>query len=248
MIVLPYCMHQHYCDEGPGLLVYCQAAHGGVQGGELVELNEHFVFPDGATLLYDENGSVVGYRRADTGEEFLFGADAVGKDEMARRFQEGPPPPSHEVTDEYEYFVRLYQEECHWRQNVPQIIRQHDRRWQDTRNGRVLWFLHPQHPLMETGLRLFESYLQELPPGGRSGKHNHVGEEIRFIIDGKGYDVIDGERWDWETNDVVACPVLSTHQSFNADPGRPARFLVFKSRLYDYMSFGGIEHFEDAAG
>jgi gentisate 1,2-dioxygenase len=73
-----------------------------------------------------------------------------------------------------------------------------------------------------------------------------VGEEVHFIIEGSGYDEIDGERWDWATNDVVAVPVVSTHQSFNVDPERPARFIVFKSRLFEYMSFSGIEHFEDA--
>src|SRR6266508_1550267 len=25
MIVPPYCMHQHFCDEGPALLIYCQS-------------------------------------------------------------------------------------------------------------------------------------------------------------------------------------------------------------------------------
>ena len=40
---------------------------------------------------------------------------------------------------------------------------------------------------------------------------------------------------------------LNTHQSFNADPTRPAKFLVYKSRTFDYASFAGIEHFEDAS-
>jgi len=245
MIVPPYCMHQHFCDEGPTRIIYCQAAHGGVAGGELVELNEYFRLPEGARFLYDENGGVAGYRRED-GQEFLFRANAIGKEQMARRFRESPPVPSHEASDDYEYYIRLYQEECYWRQSVPQVIKQSDRQWQDTRNGHVLWFLHPQHPPLTNGLRLFECYLQELPPGGRSGKHHHVGEEVHFIIEGCGYDVIDDEKWEWEANDVVACPVLSTHQSFNSDPAHSARFVVFKSRTYDYMSFGGIEHFEDA--
>lgn len=247
MIVPPYCMHQHFCDEGPARLVYCQADHGGVQGGETVELNEYFRPPEGARFLYDQNGTPVGYRR-ENGDEFIFGGErAVGKEQMARRFRESPPEPSHEVTDDYEYFVRLYQEECYWRQAVPQVIRQRDRQWQDTRNGRCLWYIHPNHPPTVTGLRLFECYAQELPPGARSGKHHHIGEEVRFIVEGRGYDIIDGQKWEWEADDVVACPVLSTHQSFNADPAHPARFVVFKSRTYDYMSFGGIEHFEDAA-
>ena len=246
MIVPPYCWHQHFCDEGPATILYIQSDLNGPNGRELSELNENYVLPPDARPLYDQRGELVGYRKAD-GEEILFSYDP-GKTAMARRMEESPPAPSHAVTDGYDYYLRLYEEERHWRQTVPQVIKQSDRAWEDTRNGRVLWFLHPQHPALQTGLRMCESYVQELPPGGKSGKHLHVGEEVHFIIEGRGYDVIDDQRWDWETNDVVAIPEHATHQSFNADPAHPARFIAFKSRLYEYLSFGGIEHLEDAAG
>lgn len=173
--------------------------------------------------------------------EILFRQHAVGRESMARRTK--PVVPSIEVTDSYEYYTRLFEEECYWRQTVPHVIKQSERKWEDTRNGRCLWFAHPR---MATGLRTFEVYLQELPPGGRSGKHHHVGEEVHFIVEGRGYEVIDGERYDWEANDTVAIPVLSTHQSFNADLSHPAKFLAVKSRHFDNLGFGGIEHFEDA--
>jgi mannose-6-phosphate isomerase-like protein (cupin superfamily) len=245
MIVPPYCMHQHFCDEGPALLVYCQADHGWVGvGSEKAELNENWVLPEDARALYDGSGTLVGYRRGSL--EVIFD-DILGKQKMAARTFDAPPPPSHEMTDGYEYYVRQFEEERYWRQNVPQVVKQSQRTWENTRNGRTLWFLHPEHPAMDTGMKMFEVYLQELPPGGRSGKHLHVGEETHFILEGSGYDEIDGQRWDWGLNDVVAIPLLATHQSFNGDAQRPARFLVFKSRLYEYLSFAGIEHLEDAA-
>ena len=46
---------------------------------------------------------------------------------------------------------------------------------------------------MQTGMKLFESYLMELPPGGRSGKHRHMGDEAHFIISGNGATEIDGK-------------------------------------------------------
>jgi gentisate 1,2-dioxygenase len=244
MIVPPYCMHQHFCDEGPALLVYCQSDINAIhEGSEKVEVNENWMLPDDARPLYNENGIVAGYRR--NGQEFLF-VDTVGTERMASRMLSEPTEPSHPVSDDYEYYIRQFEEERYWRQHVPQVIRPQDRQWQDTRNGRMLWFLHPNHSPLQTGMRMSEIYVQELPPGARSGKHRHVGEEVHFIIEGSGYDVIDDVRWDWQANDVVATPVLSTHQSFNADPDRPARFISFKSRFYDYLSFAGIEHFEDA--
>ena len=247
MIVPPYCMHQHFCDEGPALLVYCQAEYGGlgVQHTEQAERNENWVLPVNSRPLYTADGTLVGYRR--DGMEFFFDNSADIREGMRNRTFEAPPQPSHPVTDDYEWYIREFEEERYWRQNVPQVVRPSDRQWQFTRNGKMLWFLHPAHPPMQTGMRMFEVYVQELPPGGRSGKHRHVGEEAHFIIEGHGYDVINEERWEWDTNDVVAVPILSTHQSFNADPEHPAKFLVFKSRLYEEMSFAGIEHFEDAS-
>ena len=246
MIVPPYCTHQHFCDEGPALLVYCQHNYTAISdGSEKLEINENWVLPDDSRPLYNQQGTLVGYRRGE--QDFLF-VETTLSDRMAQRMLEEPPKPDHPITDSYEYYVRQFEEERYWRQNVPQVVKQRDRMWEDTRNGRTLWFLHPQLPQMQTGMRLFEAYLQELPPGGRSGKHLHVGEELHFIIEGTGYDVIDGQRWDWEAHDVVAVPTLAPHQSFNADPDHPARFLVYKSRLYDYLSFSGIEHFEDASG
>ena len=246
MIVPPYCMHQHFCDEGPALLVYCQHYYTAISdGSEKLELNENWMLPDDARGLYDEKGTLVGYRRGN--QDFLFN-ETQNSAKMAQRMLEAPPAPDHPVTDSYEYYVRQFEEERYWRQNVPQIVRQNDRTWENTRNGRMLWFLHPAHSPMQTGMRMFEAYLQELPPGGKSGKHIHVGEEVHFIISGRGYDEIDGHKWEWETNDVVAVPTLSAHQSVNADPDNPALFLVYKSRVYDYLSFAGIEHLEDASG
>ena len=52
MIVPPYCIHQHFCDEGPAILVYCQAGHGpfvvGGPGGEQMEMHESWTMPEDA--------------------------------------------------------------------------------------------------------------------------------------------------------------------------------------------------------
>jgi gentisate 1,2-dioxygenase len=248
MIVPPYCMHQHFCDEGPAILVYCQADHGAItldEGNEQAERNENWVLPDDSRPLYDEKGALVGYRRGEL--EFFFDND-FGREKMKNRVFDEPPRPSHPATDNYEYYVRLFEEERYWRNRVPQVIKQSDREWEQTRNGKTLWYTHPSFESMDNGMRMFETYLMELPPGGRSGKHLHVGEEAHFIIEGNGHTVIDDVSWEWDTQDVVAVPALATHQSFNDDPDRPATFLVFKSRLYDYASYGGIEHLEDASG
>jgi gentisate 1,2-dioxygenase len=250
MIVPPYSMHQHFCDEGPAILVYCQAGHGpfvatgSTLSAEQLETHESWALPDDAIPFYGPNGEMVGYKR--NGLDFFLKADSQQKQAMQARTFDSPPKPSHPVTDGYEYYVRQFQEECYWRQNVPQVVKQSMRKWENTRNGKTLWFLHPAFDTMDVGMKLFEAYLMELPPGGHSGKHRHLGDEIHFIIEGEGYEEIEGTRWAWGPQDAVSIPNLNAHQSFNASTEKRALFLVYKSRTFEYSSFAGIEHLEDA--
>jgi gentisate 1,2-dioxygenase len=76
-----------------------------------------------------------------------------------------------------------------------------------------------------------------LAPGGRSQKHGHMNEAMFYILDGKGYDIHDGTRYDWEAGDVVVVNNACVHQHFNVDPFRPARAIIIKSKpLYLFMN------------
>ncbi|MBI4288651.1 MAG: cupin domain-containing protein [Chloroflexi bacterium] len=64
----------------------------------------------------------------------------------------------------------------------------------------------------------------------QSGKHTHQGGLALFVLDGKGYSIVDGVRYDWEAGDLVILPVKPggcEHQHFNADPDRPAEWQAF---------------------
>jgi len=64
-----------------------------------------------------------------------------------------------------------------------------------------------------------------------SGKHRHQGGLIIYVISGKGYSVVDGERVDWEKGDLVLLPLREKgveHQHFNLqDPEHPALWMAF---------------------
>lgn len=76
-----------------------------------------------------------------------------------------------------------------------------------------------------------------LCPGGKSQKHGHMNEAMFYILDGKGHDIHDGVRYDWEAGDVMIVENSCVHQHFNDDPNRPARALVIKSKpLYLFMN------------
>jgi uncharacterized RmlC-like cupin family protein len=76
-----------------------------------------------------------------------------------------------------------------------------------------------------------------LVPGGKSQKHGHMNEAMFYILDGKGHEIHDGVRYDWEAGDVVVVENSCVHQHFNDDPERPARAIIIKSKpLYLFMN------------
>lgn len=76
----------------------------------------------------------------------------------------------------------------------------------------------------------FETHFEVLLPGGRSQKHGHMNSAVMYILEGRGYDIHDGERWEWEAGDVLIVKNGCVHQHFNADPKRPARILLIKAK------------------
>lgn len=85
--------------------------------------------------------------------------------------------------------------------------------------------------------QLFHFHLEEYAPGGYSQKHGHVNEAAFYILDGTGYEVHDGVRYDWAAGDVAIVHNNCVHQHFNADPNRPARALVIKTKpMYMFMN------------
>ena len=71
-------------------------------------------------------------------------------------------------------------------------------------------------------------------------------EEQVLVIKGRGNDVHDGKRWDWETGDLVSIPAMAEHQHFNADPDHPALLLSSMPSAGVALGLGGIEQLEDA--
>ena len=78
--------------------------------------------------------------------------------------------------------------------------------------------------------QMFHLHLEEYAPGGKSQKHGHVNEAAFYILDGAGYEIHDGVRYDWKAGDVAVVHNNCVHQHFNASPDKPARALVMKPK------------------
>ncbi len=79
----------------------------------------------------------------------------------------------------------------------------------------------------------------QIAPGGWQSKHRHGGEAVLFCVEGKGYSVVDDQRYDWAAGDATLVSKWCWHQHFNADPDKPAviiRMHMWESQ-YKLMAF-----------
>jgi mannose-6-phosphate isomerase-like protein (cupin superfamily) len=132
----------------------------------------------------------------------------------------------HPKANPYEIQVRLDQEFAE-RQLKGRIVCKFDDCPQDvTRQGRLRFYLDPS--IEDTPLRHWAVFTHEVRT--KSGKHRHQGGLIIYVLDGRGYSVVDGERVDWQKGDLLLLPMRAggvEHQHFNSDPERPALWMAF---------------------
>ena len=85
--------------------------------------------------------------------------------------------------------------------------------------------------------QMFHLHLEEWGPGAKSQKHGHVNEAAFYILDGEGYEIHDGVRYDWTAGDVAIVHNNCVHQHFNASAAKPARALVMKTKpMFMFMN------------
>ena len=127
----------------------------------------------------------------------------------------------------YERTLRDRQEFLDRQKTGPVVIKAADRPLQITRQARLVYFLDPlSYP--DTPLQDWLVFKNDILT--HSGKHRHQGGLVIYVIEGKGYSIVDGERKDWEKGDLVLLPMKPEgveHQHFNADPSKPAIWAAF---------------------
>lgn len=70
-----------------------------------------------------------------------------------------------------------------------------------------------------------------------------TGGRAIYVLEGKGWTTVDGVRYDWEEGDLLLLPIKPEgveHQHFNAEPGKPCKWLAmiyspFKAALGSQM-------------
>jgi quercetin dioxygenase-like cupin family protein len=107
----------------------------------------------------------------------------------------------------------------------------------DSTDSRTWWRVGPgDDPFLTQTLQI---HFVEIPPGKSNHGHGHQNEAAFYILQGKGYEIHDGARYDWAKDDLVVVHTDSVHRHFN-DGDETAVALVMKAKSM-WMYFGLIQ-------
>src|SRR5258707_7283096 len=138
----------------------------------------------------------------------------------AERVRERERPPIGD--NPYERVMRQRKELAARNLTGPVVIRAEDREWFQARQGKLLFYLDPV-TFKDTPLQHWRVFLHDIKT--RSGKHRHHGGLVIYLVERRGYSIVDGALKAWEMGDLVMLPMKPTgaeHDRFNLVPEKPA--------------------------
>ena len=201
--------------------------------------------------VVDAAGKWTGYRIArgvlglEHDAQFRKGADARRSAVFdARRAVPEPGQAGvHYDQTQYDALLRLLAEEKVRHERSPRVIAGADRPWEDTCQGRLKYYIDNWANVPGQDL---DMAAYEIEPGGHTGRHRHVPEEMLLVLAGAGHDVHDGSEHPWRAGDLICVPAMTEHQHFN-DGDTPARLVSVWAHQPANEFMGGIEHIADAS-
>lgn len=156
---------------------------------------------------------------------------------------EGPPP-----TLLHDLFLRRNQ----WRERMGKarwIIKEKDQPLETNPMGIYRWYIHPSFD--DVAMKAILYWVHEIPPGSCSGKQKFQGGRIHFVLEGRGYSLINGIKYEWGPEDLIISPIISggvVVQHFNSNANNPVRLACAEPNWYDILGVdmaSGFEQLED---
>src|SRR5574342_711409 len=122
--------------------------------------------------------------------------------------------------------------------------------WEVNPQGVMKWYMHPQ--IDSTAHKFLIFYAEEIAAASRSGKQRCQGGVVFVIVEGSGYTVIDGERFDWKKGDLLQIPIKPdgvVFQHFNKSQREAALLIAAEPNLVAATGVDracGFEQLEEA--
>lgn len=137
----------------------------------------------------------------------------------------------------YDRALERHQEFLRRQRSGKLLIRSEERPWEQNRQGLIKWYFQEgvEEDSVLRGWNVFAHRIRR-----QGGKHVHQGGTVIFVLEGKGYSVVDGKRVDWEAGDLIMLPIKPggvEHQHFNLDPNQEVKWIAFSFRPFkEYLA------------
>jgi quercetin dioxygenase-like cupin family protein len=115
----------------------------------------------------------------------------------------------------------------------PRVYSTKDHKWKGGPQTYGKKIINPQANKVTQSI---ETHMEVYAPGGRNSKHGHMNSAVFYILKGKGHDVHDGRRYDWEAGDAMIVENACVHQHFSDEEDDETIVLVMKAKpLFLFM-------------
>jgi quercetin dioxygenase-like cupin family protein len=118
----------------------------------------------------------------------------------------------------------------------PRVYRTSDMKWKGGPQHYGKKVINPQANRIAQSI---EAHVEVFSPKGYGQTHGHMNSAVFFVLKGKGHDIHDGRRIDWETGDALIVENACVHQHLN-DSDDEGLILVLKAKplfLFMHMIF-----------
>jgi quercetin dioxygenase-like cupin family protein len=130
----------------------------------------------------------------------------------------------------YERNIRYFQQWSERQKTGQLLIRGDQREYEVSRQGFIKFYLAPL--ITDTATNSWAVFEQNLKK--QSGRHNHQGGIIIYVLEGEGITEVNGEILEWKAGDLLLLPIKPggcTHQHWNKDAAKGCRWVAFRDLM-----------------
>jgi quercetin dioxygenase-like cupin family protein len=130
----------------------------------------------------------------------------------------------------YEKNIQYYQKWSDRQKTGQLLVRGAEREYEQSRQGFIKFYLAPL--ITDTASSSWAVFEQNIIK--QSGRHNHQGGIIIYVLEGEGITETNGEILEWKKGDLLLLPIQPggcTHQHWNKDASKGCRWVAFRDLM-----------------
>lgn len=116
----------------------------------------------------------------------------------------------------------------------------------DPFDGYAVQFINPANG--QSADPRIDGVMQLLTPGMHTRAHRHLSSAVYHVVQGSGYTVINGTRFDWEKGDFLALPAWAWHEHVNTGSEDAVLFSITDTPLMELLDLQRVQEWTEADG